>query len=322
MYRRILLLTGPTPDAVGSDEPASDAVASVNHSGRAMLMAAAQRAVAIAKAASAELEVFDPVCEPALVAYQSMDAVHDPVRERLLAARRRAAGEIAAQMADQVPQVTSAAEWGERVDRSVARRVLERDVDLVVTGALSAASGTADLDWRVVAMCPVPVLVIRRQEPGSFSRTIAAVDPQHAHAKPEALDIAVLKHAHAFSELFEVPLDIVHSYMPLSSLATGVGADLALNDAQQAFDASLRESLQAMQTSAGISAARVRLLTGRPEAALRELSAQDSHALIVMGALSRSGWKRLLIGSTAERFLRHADCDVLFVNPPGMSFAQ
>jgi hypothetical protein len=35
-----------------------------------------------------------------------------------------------------------------------------------------------------------------------------------------------------------------------------------------------------------------------------------------MGAISRSGLKRLLIGNTAERILDDLRCDVLVVKPP------
>jgi universal stress protein E len=35
----------------------------------------------------------------------------------------------------------------------------------------------------------------------------------------------------------------------------------------------------------------------------------------VTGAVSRSGWRRLLIGSTAERLLDRLDCDLLIINP-------
>jgi len=34
-----------------------------------------------------------------------------------------------------------------------------------------------------------------------------------------------------------------------------------------------------------------------------------------MGAISRSGLKRLLIGNTAERVLEHLPCDLLIVKP-------
>ena len=47
-------------------------------------------------------------------------------------------------------------------------------------------------------------------------------------------------------------------------------------------------------------------------------AARISHtAIVVMGAVSRSGLKRLLIGNTAERILDELRCDVLMVKPRG-----
>jgi universal stress protein E len=44
--------------------------------------------------------------------------------------------------------------------------------------------------------------------------------------------------------------------------------------------------------------------------------ADDTRAdIVVMGALARSGLKRLLIGNTAERMLDRLNCDVLIVKP-------
>jgi len=37
-----------------------------------------------------------------------------------------------------------------------------------------------------------------------------------------------------------------------------------------------------------------------------------------MGALARSGLKRLLIGNTAERVLDHLPCDLLVIKPRGL----
>jgi len=39
--------------------------------------------------------------------------------------------------------------------------------------------------------------------------------------------------------------------------------------------------------------------------------------VVVMGAVSRSGLKRLFIGNTAERVLDRLPCDVLIVKPRG-----
>ena len=39
-------------------------------------------------------------------------------------------------------------------------------------------------------------------------------------------------------------------------------------------------------------------------------------AIVVMGAVSRSGLRRAFIGNTAERVLDRLPCDVLVVKPP------
>jgi hypothetical protein len=51
--------------------------------------------------------------------------------------------------------------------------------------------------------------------------------------------------------------------------------------------------------------------------ALIELrSTQSRSAVVLMGAISRSGFKRLFIGNTAERVLDELSCDILVVKPP------
>jgi universal stress protein E len=39
-------------------------------------------------------------------------------------------------------------------------------------------------------------------------------------------------------------------------------------------------------------------------------------SLVVMGAISRSGLKRIFIGNTAEQVLDSLRCDLLIVKPP------
>jgi universal stress protein E len=53
--------------------------------------------------------------------------------------------------------------------------------------------------------------------------------------------------------------------------------------------------------------------------AIPRLARQLGCDLVVMGALSRSGLKRIFIGNTAERILDSLDCDVLVVKPPGFA---
>jgi universal stress protein E len=301
MYRKILLLCPDTADSAP----------------------ALRRASAIAKASGAAIEVFDPVYEPALEAYYGSRSVYDPVRERLVESRQSVANDIAARLHDEGLAATAAAVWADRVDRSVARRVLERGIDLVIAASTAQeGSHAAHANWRLVSMCPVPVLICRDGETQPYRQIAAAVDPLHAHAKPVELDDAILAHAKAIGELSGARLVVVHCFVPLSQLATGIEANLPWSDTQQAFDDTIRHALHALLDKAGLPAATLRLLPGRPEAELEQMAAQGEADLIVMGALSRSGLRALLVGSTAERFMRRSQVDVLFVNPPGMSFAD
>jgi universal stress protein E len=48
-----------------------------------------------------------------------------------------------------------------------------------------------------------------------------------------------------------------------------------------------------------------------------EVAAELHSDLVVMGAVSRSGLKRLFIGNTAEQLLDRLPCDLLVVKPTG-----
>ncbi len=58
--------------------------------------------------------------------------------------------------------------------------------------------------------------------------------------------------------------------------------------------------------------------TRRLERAAREIGA----SLIVMGTLGRRGVRRLMLGSVAERLLRHARCPVLMIPARGAPAAD
>jgi nucleotide-binding universal stress UspA family protein len=70
---------------------------------------------------------------------------------------------------------------------------------------------------------------------------------------------------------------------------------------------SLRERLE----SAGHSAVKLLVLVGDPGHEIADLAASEQADLIVLPSHGRTGLKRLLIGSVAERVVRLAHCPVL-----------
>ena len=65
---------------------------------------------------------------------------------------------------------------------------------------------------------------------------------------------------------------------------------------------------------AGVGTVKTTLLTGSPWAELIRLLEEDrSYDLVVMGTHGRTGLKHILIGSVAEKVVRHAPCAVLII---------
>jgi len=111
----------------------------------------------------------------------------------------------------------------------------------------------------------------------------------------------------------------MHAYVPFpmipmsteamsAELIASTEAD-ALSRARTLFDRALR----AVKVPAGR-----RHLIGRPPSDAIADTARETHsAIVVMGAVSRSGLKRVFIGNTAEQVLDQLTCDVLVVKPAG-----
>lgn len=292
MFERILLL--PV-----SDDPAQPA---------------AERAVELA-APRARIEVFRPVYEPALEGYMGRADVHEPLRRRVLEERLASAQKIAAALARPGLECTANAVWDRAFEHAVARETVAGDIDLVVTAP--SGGGWTQRDWRVLSMCPSPVLVAKTPASRAYRQVVAAVDPMHAHAKPAALDAAILGHAKKLAHRFGARLRVVHCFTPLSDLALRSAEHVPLDDAEMALEEARRRALDALLAEAGITVGSAELVPGRPADALETLAASGAADLIVMGGVARGRLRDFLIGSTAERVLEASDVDVLVVKPPG-----
>jgi universal stress protein E len=171
-------------------------------------------------------------------------------------------------------------------------------------------------DWEMIRRSPVPMLLIKRNTPWRKSTVLAAIDPQHSFAKPAKLDAAILDAAARVSDAIGSPLHIVHAYpgAPTSMPLRGVSAELsqsierqASTEAHKAFDREL--------VNRDIPKARRHLVAGHPVDVVPRMAKKLRAGVVVMGGVSRSGLKRLVIGNTAEQVLDALPCDVLVLKP-------
>lgn len=213
--------------------------------------------------------------------------------------------------------------WDYPVHESIVREVMREDVDLVVAEshrhARAARVVLSNTDWQLIRVCPCPLLFVKTAQPYDRTRILAAVDPMHAHAKPEDLDSRILDISRDFAETFGGRMHAVHCYMLASPFAAGglmEPVPLPVDVAQQ-HAAVVRRAFDDMLKPYELGPKRAHLRVGSAGLEIPDVAEKVDAGVVVMGAVSRSGLKRLFIGSTAERVIDHLKCDVLVVKPSG-----
>jgi len=266
----------------------------------------------------AEVEALAIVHEPHLDGYLGNTEIYAPLRKRLLDEEQERTGTIVGQIeaAGFSAQVKVVWDWP-RGD-AIRRHAFSAGADaIVVSFGLGSHRDFGSADWRFLAECPLPILVVNQTAAEPYRHVIAAVDPVHAHAKPEQLDHVIAGLAGEIGARTGAKLDIVHFYTPLSHYGARSDGDEAvpLNDAEQKLEAVRQKALDALAAEAGSAAGQARLIEGNAARGIEALIEDEAADLVVMGALARGRLAEFFIGSTAERLLHRGKSDILLVKP-------
>ena len=219
--------------------------------------------------------------------------------------------------------VSVSAEWDYPAYEAILRAASRAGADLIVAeqhAGRHIAAGLLHLtDWELLRLSPLPVLLVKR--PGIYRRplVLAAVDPDRRFSKPERLDREILQAGSLLARALRGALHAVHAYspLPLTAYTRGTLSEDIVRDLQRRSAQTAAAKLGRLAAPAGISAARRHLIARHPSDAIEQVAAETRSALVVMGALARSGLKGLLIGNTAERVLDYLPCDLLVIKPSG-----
>ena len=207
-------------------------------------------------------------------------------------------------------------------------RTRRTNADLVVKDthhhSLAQRTFLTNTDWQLIRGCPVPLLLTKETKWATVPRIFAAVDPGHVNDKPEMLDHWIVEHASLLAQRLEGELHVVHVYLPMAIVGTAVAGNPPLAAAVPAADLAAeelnrRKLLDALLSEYQLGADRIHLEVGGPAQVLPR-AAESLHAdVLTVGAIARSGLKRIFIGSTAEDVLERLPCDALIVKPPNFS---
>lgn len=292
-------------------------------------LAGVRKAARLAVALDAELVLFHAIDEPLYVGGidGSVAPLYDnppDIERRICEARRQRLERIAQRLRRTGLRVAVSVTWDYPAYEAIVREAARLGAGLIVAErhpGRHLAAGLLHLnDWELLRRSPMPVLLVRQTRPYRRPVILAAVDPDHTYEKPLRLNRQILGLGAALARALQGALHAAYAFVPLPLTAFSGGAlsDGEVLKLEARATRAARVRLQRTVHGAGVPRTRQHILGRHPVDAIAQLAASTRSAIVVMGAISRSGFKRLLIGNTAERVLDRLTCDVLIVKPTGL----
>jgi universal stress protein E len=283
----------------------------------------AEKALRIAKSLGASVELFHAISTPVFLEVQPLTGQSiAELRREALELRQKRLEKLVASARRLGVSASARVEWDFPPHEAIIRHAIRSRVDLIIAECHAGRRMTPWLmhltDWELLRSSPVPVLLLKNGKPWRKRRLLAAVDPAHTHAKPSRLDTQIVAQGKQLAAALRAKLHVMHANFPSAFGFTlgdpGIDA-VALAESYETLKAKGRKDFAAFAAAAGIPRARRHVADSDPVTAIPAVARKVGADLVVMGAVSRSGLKRVFIGNTAERVLNDLPCDVLVVKP-------
>ena len=240
----------------------------------------------------------------------------------------------AAELRDAGIDTSTRVKWHKPRYEAVLEHARDTDADLIIC----ATSGRGKLErlleggteWDLIRHATQILWLVKSDRAADDGmRILAAVDPAH-HAEDKAgLDRRLLETADDLRRWFSGHLHVFHAYMPITTepiVQAGTPVVPATGPIPRVDSATMeklrenrRQQVEDLCERYDVPEERIHVVAGDTTAMIQELVDSEGIDVVVAGAISRGWLQRLLIGSTAERFLDAVDCDFVVVKPPGFN---
>jgi universal stress protein E len=289
--------------------------------------AAVHKGLQLARALGARLELFHAITTPIfaetfIYGDRSFSDVTRDMQQLAVKGLDRLAARLGGHGRQRRVKISVAAVWDSPAYEAIIRRAHATKADLIVAERHAGRHIAPALlhlnDWELLRRSPVPVLLVKSSARYVHPVVLAAVDPGHSLGKPARLDGAILALGSAVTAALGGRLYAVHAYVPVPG---GLRPTDALDPETAArinarMAAGARARFERVLTRVRVPRSRRLLLALPASQAIGAAAARTRSAIVVMGAVSRSGLRRWVLGNTAESLLDHLSCDLLIVKPP------
>jgi universal stress protein E len=206
--------------------------------------------------------------------------------------------------------VTAEQQWNETLHQTIIDAQLDKGCGLVIKqhfpdNPLKKALLTPD-DWKLLRLCPSPVLMVKTSTPWTGGVVLAAVDVGNSDGEHRALHFSIVDHGFQIAALAKAQLHVMTAHpSPMLSAADPVF------QLKESIEARYRDQCRAFQAEFDVDDAHLHIAEG-PADVLIPYTARKLNAVVtVIGTVARTGISGALIGNTAEVVLDSLETDVL-----------
>lgn len=173
----------------------------------------------------------------------------------------------------------------------------------------------------VVRRAPCPVLTLRKGDDEKESISFEPIDRILAPLDFSDNARKALRHAREWAGLYDATLDLVHVIEEKLHPALSIGGMKTIHELEPDVEEKALEMLDAcMEDTEGPSPDfESHVLTGKASSVIAEFVEERDIDLVTLTTHGRTGIKRFLLGSVAEKVVRYVPCPVLVVRAFGPS---
>ena len=161
-------------------------------------------------------------------------------------------------------------------------------------------------DWKLLRLCPSPVLMVKTDRAWTNGVVLAAVDVGNSDEAHKALHYSIVDHGYDIAAVAKASLHVIAAHpSPMLSAANPVF------QLKETIEARYREQCQAFQSEFDITDERLHIAEGPADVLIPFTARQLGAAVTIIGTVARTGIPAALIGNTAEVVLDSLESDVL-----------
>ena len=283
----------------------------------------ARRAAWLAIQYGCDLELL--LCDPVLTVLGDSFIVSNEAQEladNIKQAQIEIIGGIAASVSSRDLDVEASVLHQGPVSDAIISKAKDGDPAFVVKGTSYHSPADRAMftytDWRLIRKLNCPVWLVKGGEWKEHPVIVGAVDPTHQHDPKATIDQKIVEAGKVLATMTDGKLLLLHTYQRLVEIGARViktinPIKLSVEELDKKTRETHRRQLDALAEANNLALDDVHQLPGRTHEILPSFVRSHGADIVIMGAVARTGLKRRIVGSTAEKVLDHLPCDILLV---------